>query len=238
MLVGWEVSVYLGAVSALFFPAPSTIATTLVRLILRGDLLMHLGTTLSRLALGLTIGGISGLVLGLGMGWSPRLRRAADPFVAAVHPIPKITVLPLIMIVFGIGETSKIVVVAVGAFFPMLISSMAAVRQISPIYFEVASNYGASQRQVFTRVVLPGSLPLVLAGARLAMNVALLITISVEMVTAHQGLGAMIWLAWETLRTEHLYVGLLVASVLGISSARLLQGLTSRLVPWQSNTDR
>ena len=152
---------------------------------------------------------------------------------AAAHPVPKIAILPLIMIIFGVGELSKRIVVAAAAFFPLLVNTMAAVRQIPPIYFEVAANYGATVTKVFTRVVIPGSLPLMLAGVRLALNVALLLTIAVELVAAQEGLGKMVWLAWETLRTENLYAGLAVISALGISFNFVLHRLASRLVPWQ-----
>ena len=182
---------------------------------------------------GALIGGAAGLSLGLLMGWSPRVRAIADPFVAAAHPIPKIAVLPLVLIIFGIGETSKIALIAVAAFFPMLINTMAGVRQIHPLHFEVAKNYGAGPWLVFRRVLWPGSLPLALAGARLALNTALVITVAVELLTARQGLGATIWLAWETMRTERLYVALLATAILGISFNLLLQFVAGRLAPWQ-----
>ncbi len=232
-LAGWEWQVRTGGLSALFFPAPSVIALTFVRLLTSGELAVNVGATLSRLLLGFALGGLPGLILGLAMGWSRRLRVVVDPFIAAAHPVPKISVLPLIMIIFGIGESSKVVVVAVAVFFPMLINTMAGVRQISPIYFEVAQNYGAGLFKVFTRVIVPGSLPLVLTGARLALNTALLLTIAVELVAAQEGLGAMIWFAWETLRTEELYASLAVIAALGISFNLILQRLTARLVTWQ-----
>jgi len=174
-----------------------------------------------------------GLVLGLAMGSSSRLRTVLDPLVAALHPLPKIAVLPLIMIIFGIGEASKVVVIAIACFFPMLLSTAAGVRQIHPIYFQVAENYGARLLQVFTRVVLPGSLPLVLSGLRLALNTALLLAIAVELVAAREGLGSMIWFAWETLRTEDLYATLATTAALGISFNLVVQRLTAKLVPWQ-----
>jgi ABC-type nitrate/sulfonate/bicarbonate transport system permease component len=232
-LMVWEWQVRSGGLSALFFPAPSTIGQTLIRLLTNGELAVNVGATLSRLFLGFALGGLPALILGMAMGWSRRLRAVVDPFIAAAHPVPKIAILPLIMILFGIGESSKVVVVAVAVFFPMLINTMAGVRQISPIYFEVAENYGASLFKVFTRVVVPGSLPLVLTGTRLALNVALLITIAVELVAAQEGLGEMIWFAWETLRTEELYASLLVTAALGIGFNFLLQRLAARLVPWQ-----
>jgi NitT/TauT family transport system permease protein len=233
VIIAWELAAAQGWLSNLFFPAPSAIIRTFVELSATGELLSHLGASLSRIALGLGLGGVPGLLLGLGMGWSIRLKRAVDPIIAVFHPIPKISVLPLIMIIFGIGEASRVVVVAIAAFFPMLINSMAGVRQINPIHFEVAQNYGASRLQVLARVVIPGGLPFVLSGLRLAFNSALLLTIAAELVTAREGLGALIWFAWETLRTQELYAGLIAISALGLGFNILLQRITFRIVPWQ-----
>ncbi len=110
---------------------------------------------------------------------------------------------------------------------------MAGVRQIQPLYFDVAANYGADAYKVFTRIVIPGGLPLILTGIRLALNTSLVLTIAVELVSARQGLGALIWLAWETLRTEELYASLTVTAALGISGNLLIKYLTNRLIPWQ-----
>jgi len=233
-LGAWEWSVRAGLASPLFFPAPSSIVLTGVRLLAAGELGRHTAATLYRVLIGFAAGGLAGLVLGLVMGWWPRLRTVVDPLIAAAHPLPKIALLPLIMIFFGIGEISRVMAVGIAAFFPMLINAMAGVRQIHPIHYEVARNYGAGPARVLTRVVIPGSLPLVLVGARLALNSALLVTIAVELISAQEGLGSAIWLAWETLQTEKLYVGLLVIAVLGVLINQLLQLLTRRLVPWQT----
>lgn len=233
LLLTWEVAAGQGWVSALFFPAPSRIAHTAVQLGLQGSLLQNTGITLLRIGLGVLIGGGLGALLGLVMGMSRPLRRVVEPFVSAAHPIPKVAIFPLILIMFGVGESSKVAVVALAAFFPMLISTMNGVSQIQSIYFEVAQNYGAGRRQEFTRVVLPGSLPAMLTGLLLALNIALLLCIAVEMISASQGLGAMIWMSWQTLRTEELYVALLVIVVLGISFNVLFHRLLRHLVPWQ-----
>ena len=229
----WELGCHAGVISGLFFPAPSVIVLTLVRLTASGKIANHLGTTLLRVLLGFGIGGILGMFLGLVMGWSPRLRAFFDPLIAAAHPVPKIATLPLIMVLFGIGESSKIAVIAVAAFFPMLINTMAGVKQIPGIHFEVAQNYGATIRKVFTRVIWPGSLPMILTGTRLALNIALLIAIAVEMVASQEGLGSMIWLAWQTLRTEELYVSLFVISLVGILINGILRRAAHSLVPWK-----
>ena len=236
-LILWEGFARIGMISSLFFPPPTVIFLTFIRMIADGKLLSNMVVTLWRVCLGFILGGFPGLILGLAMGWSRRARMVFDPFIAAAHPVPKIAILPLIMILFGIGESSKVVVVAVSTFFPMLINTVAGVTQISPIHYEVAKNYGANLTKIFTRVIVPGSLPLILAGARLSLNIALLISIAVELVAAQKGLGALIWLAWQTLRTEELYVSLAVTATLGIIFNLLLQRISLHLVPWQTEQE-
>lgn len=231
-VAGWELSVHLGWISALFFPAPSVIAQTLLAQLMGGDLLTALGATLLRLSMGLLLGGGAGLLLGLIMGWSTRVRRALDPLVAALHPIPKIALLPLALVLFGIGETPKIVLIAVSTFFPMLINTVAGVQQIAPIHLDVARNYGATPLKLFRRVIVPGSLPLILTGVRIALNTALLVTIAVELLMAQEGLGSIIWMAWQTLRVEEMYATLIVIACLGMMGNGALAYGARYAMPW------
>jgi NitT/TauT family transport system permease protein len=232
-VAAWEALARAGRLPPLFVPAPSAIAATTVALVSSGELPAHIAATLWRVFLGLVLGGVPGAAAGLAMGWSRRLGGLLDPVVAALHPVPKIALLPLLLVVFGIGEASKVVVIAVSAFFPMLINAMAGVRQISPIHFEVARSCGASKVKILTRVVLPGSLPLLIAGARLALNTALLLTVAVELVLTQNGLGSLIWMAWQTLRIEQLYASLFVIGALGLLFNLALERLAERLAPWQ-----
>ena len=220
--------------SPLYCPAPSAIAVALLRLTTRGVLLADTATTLLRLALGFVVGGSIGLGLGLAMSWSARLRRIGDPVVAAAHPIPKTAILPLILVVFGIGEPAIVAAAAIGACFPLLINTMTGVRQIDPIYLEVAANYGSRPLDVVLKIIVPASLPSILAGVRIAFNAALVVTIAIELVAAERGLGAMMWLARETLRTEDLYAGLIVVATLGIGFNALLRWVAGVLAPWHS----
>lgn len=233
VLVAWEILARLGVLSPVLFSSPTVILRTLAGAIATGEMLRNAVATLARTSLGLLFGAIPGLLLGFAMGASPTLRRALDPLLAAVHPIPKIAILPLLMLFFGIGEGARIAVAAVAAFFPMLINTMAGVRQINPLYFEVAESYGASRARIFRRVIVPGSLPMVFSGARLAVNVTLLVTIAAEIVMADRGLGSLVWLAWETLRVELLYATLIVIAVLGVLLTGGLRLLRRALAPWQ-----
>jgi ABC-type nitrate/sulfonate/bicarbonate transport system permease component len=233
-LLAWELAARTRLITSLFFPAPSTIFLTLARMVVSGELLVHLGYTLYRLTLGLVTGGSLGWLLGLWMGWSPRSRALFGPLIAALHPLPKLALLPLALIIFGLGERSKIVLVALTAFFPLLINTMTGVQQIDDLTWEVARHYHARGWTLVRRVILPGSLPMALAGLQLALNTALMVTVAVELVASQTGLGAVIWMAWQTLRLPEMYATLLVIASLGLGASRLFAALARCLAPWQS----
>jgi len=231
-LLLWEWSARAGLTSALFFPAPSTIAITLEGLLMRGSLLQDIGVTVYRVAIGLLIGGTAGIVLGMLMGWSARVRMVAEPFVAGLHPIPKSALLPLLLILMGIGDRPRLALIALAAFFPLVVNTMNSVRSIEPAHLEAAANYGARGFRLFRRVVVPASLPGMLTGGRIAVNTAMTIAITTELLTSRDGLGARIWMAAETMRTENLYAVLFVIAVIGLAINWLLLSLTRRLMPW------
>lgn len=232
LLVGLEVLIRTGVFSGLFLPAPSVIAAALGQMISNGTLAHHLAATTSRIAVGLFVGATVGVTLGLAMGVSRRLRRIADPLVAALHPIPKLAFFPLLIVVFGVGESSKLAAVSLGAFFPMVLNTVAGVRGMDRVHIELANNFGASRRQMFLHVLLPGSMPLMLTGLRLSSNVAFHSTIGVEMVGARTGIGAMLWNSWQTFRIDQLYALLVVIAALGIGLAALIRWVTRRSAPW------
>jgi NitT/TauT family transport system permease protein len=236
-LAAWELLARAGVVSPTFLPAPTIVLAALIESIAGGAMLDHLRLTMLRVAAGLTAGGIAGLIAGLAMGASPSVRAVADPFVAAVHPVPKLALLPLFMVFFGLGEQSKVLVVALAAFFPMLLNAMAGVRQISPAHFDVARAYGATRRQMLTRVLLPGSLPMVLTGVRLAANIAFLSAIAVEMVASSTGLGAQLWFSWQVLRVDLLYATIAVIAASGAALSAALRWLARRGAPWLSERE-
>lgn len=232
LLIAWEAAVRIGLLSAVFFPAPTTVASAFAALLRSGRLATTLGFTVGRLLAAFCLGALPALALGMLMGWSPGVRNVADPFVAALHPVPKTALLPLLIVLLGLGEASKVTTAALAAFFPVLINAMAGVAHISPVHFEVARNFRAGRLKVLTRVVLPGSLPMVLTGVRLGFNSALVVTIAVELIYARRGVGAMIWQAWETMRIEELYVGIAMAALLGMAFSSLLRHAARRLAPW------
>ncbi len=228
----WEVLKRSGVQMGMFMPAPSSIGASLWGMISDGTLATHLVVTIIRIIGGLIGGAAAGLLLGLAMGMSTRLRRLMDPIVAALHPIPRLAFFPLLIVVFGVGESSKLAAVSLGAFFPMLLNTVAGVRGMNPVHLELARSYGASRRQMFLNVLLPGSLPLMLTGLRLSSNVAFHATIGVEMVGSRTGIGSLLWLSWQTFRIDQLYATLTVIAAVGIGLATLIRWITVRGAPW------
>ena len=232
LLAVWEGIIRTGLHTGLFLPAPSAVLASLGRLLESGTLFMHVGLTVTRIFMGLIGGAVAGLLLGLAMGMSRRLRRVIDPVVAALHPIPRLAFFPLLIVVFGVGEMSKLAAVSLGAFFPMLLNTVAGVRGMNPVHLELGRSFGATRRQMFLHVLLPGSLPLMLTGLRLSSNVAFHATVGVEMVGSRTGIGSLLWLSWQTFSIDQLYACLTVIAALGIGLASFIRWITVRGAPW------
>jgi ABC-type nitrate/sulfonate/bicarbonate transport system permease component len=233
LLAIWELAAQLGWIDVRFFPAPSNVAKAMFTSLRSGELLTNTEATLQRLVLGFVLGGLPGLAVGILMGVYRPLRLIFDPLIAATYPIPKSAILPLILLIFGLGESSKVVMVAIGAFYPIAINTTSGVREISPIYFDVGRNFNASRWDIFRTVALPGALPFIMTGAKLGAGLGLILISIAEMMGAKTGLGYMIWSAWETFDVEQMYVGLFVVSLIGFLLTVLFNELERRVVPWK-----
>jgi ABC-type nitrate/sulfonate/bicarbonate transport system permease component len=229
----WEVAALAGRVDTRFFPAPSSIFQALGRMIQSGELWEHLSISLQRIAIGFTIGAVPGVIIGLAMGLFGPIRAVIQPLVDGTFPIPKIAVLPLFIMIFGIGEESKYAIIAVAVIYLVLINTAAGVRNIERIYLDVGKNFHASRLMMFTDIALPGALPMIVTGLRLGMGVALLVIVAAEFVGARSGIGYVIWTSWQVFQVEKLYVGLLVIALVGFGSAILLSWLERVMVPWK-----
>lgn len=231
-LGAWEGAARSGWISSTVFPPPTAILADYADLWERG-LAANVASTLARFSAGLVGGGVPGILLGLFLGWSPRLRRIVDPLVAAAHSIPKIVLFPLLLAIFGASEFSKLASISLSVFFPALINSAAGARDIPPLYFEVVRGYGGRGFDLFRHVIVPGSLPMILTGLRIAANIGLLVTIAIEFTIASSGIGSIIWLSWQTMKMEDLYAGVILLSFFGISMNAALQWSLRRVAPWQ-----
>ena len=156
ILLFWELASRGGLVDRRFFPPPTAIAGTAWQMIASLEIFVHIWATFQRVLVGYVMGAIPGLAFGLALGMSSRLNRVLGPIFAALYPVPKIAILPLILLLFGIGELSKYIVVAIGVFFLMFYNTLSGVRQTPEIYLDVARNAGASRLQIFTRIANSG----------------------------------------------------------------------------------
>lgn len=234
LLVAWEVLVRVHLLDNRFFSAPSQVLRTLVAMVISGQLISDALITLERLGVGFAAGSIAGVVVGLLMGISRVVRAAMKPVIGAIYPIPKIAILPLVMLIFGLSDVSRYVIVGIGVVFLVLLNTAAGVMSIEPIYLDVGRNFGASRYDVLRTIALPGALPLIFTGLRLAWGTGLLLIVAAEFVGARTGLGYEIWNSWQTFTIEEMYAGLLAISAIGLVSFALLDLIERWLVPWRA----
>lgn len=236
ILALWELAVRAGWLDYRFFPAPSQIAIAAQKLLYSGELFTDIEATLLRIAIGFALGASAGVAAGLALGSIRLLGVMFEPILNALYVIPKISILPLVMIIFGLGEGSKIAIVALGSFFVVAINTIGGVRTVDPILLDAGRNFGASGLQMFRHVLLPATLPHIVTGLRIGAGVALLVVIAAEFVAADAGIGYLIWRSWTTLVTEDMYVGFVIIGCLGVALAWGLSRLSILLMPWLNET--
>jgi ABC-type nitrate/sulfonate/bicarbonate transport system permease component len=234
LLLVWELLVRAGFGDRRFIPPPSDIAVRFWQLTLNGELAMHTAATLWRVLAGFVIGAVPAVAIGLLMAMFRPVRIFFDPLVAALMPIPKVALMPLLLLAFGFGDASKIALVATAVFFPVVVNTYAGAANIERIYWDVAKNYGASTYVMFTRVVFFGALPLIFAGLRIALAVSFVVLVAAEFVASKTGLGYLIWNSWELLQVDYMFVGIIVIGILGLITAVLFQEIERKLIPWKA----
>ena len=235
LLAVWEAVARLGPVPPLFLPPPSSVAGEAARMIASGELARHLAVSLTRIGLGFALGAAIGTGVGLVLGTSRLAEAVGNPLIAVTYPVPKIALLPLMILWLGIGEAPKIAMIALGVFFPVAINTHAGVRDTEPLMVKAATSLGARRGQLLRKVILPSALPMILAGYRLGAGIALLLVVSAEMINATAGIGFLVLHAGDLMLTGQLMVGLALLSLLGLVSTWALRALETYLVPWRDD---
>ena len=240
LLALWETFARLRVIETRFFPAPTSIFGVLWQMLQpspqypAGELWAQVSISLSRIAVGFLLGAVPGVIVGLAMGLFSPIRAIIQPLVDGTFPIPKSALLPLFILMFGIGEESKYAIIAAAVIYLVLINTVAGVRNIDKIYLDVGQNFHASRLMMFTDIALPGALPMIVIGIKLGSGVALLVLVTAEFVGAKSGIGYLIWTSWQVFQVEKMYVGLMVIAVIGFAIAVLLNWLQRVLVPWRN----
>jgi len=197
------------------------------------ELYEHVWASLKRSLPGWVIGSALGATLGLAAGVARWFDRMFSPAVFLTYPVPKIVMLPIFMIWFGIGDLSKVLIIALACFYPVFINAYYGVRQTRTILVWSALNMGASRAEIFRRVVLPSAAPMILASLRVSLALSFIVMFAAEMINARSGLGHLTRMAENSLRFDLMYVALLAIAILGYAGDRLVRYANRRLLAWQ-----
>ena len=229
----WQLAGSAGWVNPLFLPAPSAIAVTIYKLAISGALWQHVSASVIRIGSGWVLGTAAGVVVGFAIGLSTLARGVGITFISALFPIPKIALLPLLILWLGIGEEPKIATIALGVFFSTAISVYSGVDAVPRNLIRMAQSFNVPFHAIVRRVIWPGALPSILAGFRITASVALLLVVSAEMIGAQFGIGAFVLQAGNLMQTDQLLAGVVILSLFGLVVGKAINVLEARLLHWR-----
>jgi NitT/TauT family transport system permease protein len=229
----WQVAVSRRWIDPVFLPSPVAICEALWNLARSGDLWVNLSTSLMRIGSGWAIGTVLGLAVGVAMGLSSVTRGIGVPMVSALFPIPKIALLPLFILWLGIGEAPKIVTIASGVFFPTVIATLSGVDSVPRNLIRMGQSFNMPMSAIIRKIILPSSLPGILAGFRISLAVALILVVAAEMIGAQYGIGAFLLTAGNLMQTDDLMAGVVILSILGLTLGAVLTAIEKAFLSWR-----
>lgn len=234
VLIGFlEVGTRIGFISNLTMPRPSAVMETLWNLASTGLLWKHLVPSLSRLVVGAALGTVAGVAIGTMIGLFSLARAGLVPLVSALFPIPKIALLPLFVIWFGIGESSKYALIAFGTFTPTVVATFGAVDNVDRTLIRMGQSFGLSWWSIVRKIVLPGAFPGILSGLRVSIAIAIILLVAAEMLGAEYGIGSYILEAGSLYDLERLFAGVTILSLIGLVVGWLIGRIEQRFLSWR-----
>ncbi|MGO1560329.1 Alkanesulfonates transport system permease protein [Actinomycetales bacterium JB111] len=238
LLALWEWGSRAGWIDARLFSQPTEIAARTWEMLRSGELGEHISITIYRFGTGYLIGGLLGVVVGMILGISRATNAAFGPLFSALYALPKIAILPLLFLIFGLNDTSRIIAVAITVFFVLQINTQGGIRQLDARLQEAATAYGAVGIKRLVHVVLPGVLPAVFTGFRVAAGLAVVVVTAVEFVASESGLGFLIWNSWTLFQPEKMYVGLVTVAIIGALVTLVVNVVEYFALPWRRRGGR
>ena len=235
LLLTWELLARTGVIEPQVLPAPSSVGTTAWHLTETGELPHHLWESLQRAAIGLAIGASAGLVLGVLTGFSKLAEAIVDRNIQIIRAIPFLAILPLVMVWFGVGESGRYFLAALGTLFPIYLNTVLGIRQVDPKLLEMGRVAGLTRLQLVRAAILPGALPSILLGLRLALTNAWLALVIAETVGAPAGIGFMATNAREFLQTDVIVLVIVLYALIGLTTDLIARALERRLLAWHPN---
>jgi ABC-type nitrate/sulfonate/bicarbonate transport system permease component len=232
LIVLWEIMARSGVLPG-YLVGPSTIFATAVEMVTSGELWTHLSVSLVRCYSGFALGASLGIAAGLVTAMSPALRSFCDPLVSLSYPVPKVAMLPILMVWLGLGDASKIAIIALSCFYPVYINAYQGALSVNPVLIWAARTFGANRVRIFLRVIVPAALPSIFAGLRVALGLAFILLFAAEMVSANTGLGYLIVQAQLFQRFDIMFVAVATIGVFGFASDRLLLAIQRRVLAYE-----
>lgn len=220
------------------FPTPAATFERLIKLIekpiMKVSILGHIGISLRRVMLALIAATVLGISFGLAAGWIPRVKAALNPLFVALRPIPPIAWIPLIILWFGIGEFSKVLLVFIGAFFPIAQNTMAGVEMVDSMYLQVGKIYKARTWDMLRHIVFPASMPAIMAGIKIALSSGWMVVVAAEMLASKSGLGFLIIRGQESFDIALVLVGMVLIGIIGALLSTLFSYVERWICPWMT----
>lgn len=234
IIAAWEIGSQTGIISPIALPAPSEAFQAFADLVRTGMLWNHLEASLFRLVVGWSFGTLLGITLGLAIGLFSIVRAGLSPVVSALFPIPKIALLPLFIVWFGIGEGSKVATILFGTFFPTVIATYGGVDNVDRNLIRMGQSFGLSWLSIVRKIIIPGALPSILSGFRISASIAIVLLVAAEMIGAQHGIGAYILMAGALFATDQLIAGVAMLSVIGLTIGWLIGKAESYFLSWRT----
>jgi NitT/TauT family transport system permease protein len=233
VLLSWEIAVLALQLNPIYLPRPTRIVLALEEMFRSGGLIVDLVATLGRIFGGFAIALVIGVLLGIWMATSEKVNAIADNFIAALYPLPKVTLIPLLIIWLGTGGPFMLAISCLGAIFPIVINTVLGIRQADPGLVLAARDLNATRRQIIAKVMLPSAIPSIFAGVRLGLGVSIILVVAAEMVVGKLGLGARLYLAGQVLETEQVFAVLIVLAILGIVITKVQDAVDVWIGHWR-----
>jgi len=233
VLILWQLASQFEVLNPALVPSPAEVARSAVAAIRDGSLLHNTAVSIGRVLLGFAVALVVAIPVGMLIGMSRIVQGLTEPLIELLRPIPPIALIPLAILWFGIGEASKVAIIAYGAFFPIFVSTLSGFRDVDPVHIRAARTLGATRYELFRDVVLPTAYPQIVTGARLGMSMAFIVLVAAELIASSAGLGYMINYARITFKTDEIFVGICTIGVLGFVLNKGLLELERRIVRWK-----
>lgn len=235
VLIAWQSLGSIGILPAQLFSSPLLIVTTFIDLVQSGEMAMHLQISLTRALLGFALGGFLGLMMGVIVGMQKKSEEYLNPSIQMLRTVPLLAITPLFIMWFGFGELSKVLLIALGAFFPLYLQTFLGLRNVDKKLYDVARILEFSRLEQITKLMIPAALPNILLGIRLALSAAWMCLVVAELLGADRGVGFMIQDARSFMQTDVVFVGIIIFALAGKISDSFVRFLENHLLKWQDS---